>query len=384
MSIDPVYLFSTIGSLAVAVLYMYFKYRFYKRELELKKEFQQDGLPVNVLEKAKLMIHMESLFVSRMSHFKYECEFISPRFVPILLSRCKRLIEEEKEVVLIIDSGITLLSVFQNLGQELVKCDTNEEKWIKKLNLVSNNLAGIESFMRYGSTNPSNRYSLPVINCTVLPGNYSWEYSNLMGNQTKDVLEGLKNKHNDNTVFVSLTTGFWIRIRRREPRCPIPIVRGLDHLTVTQKLIDISNEIYVLAPLGKTIVNHGSGSINKVLKLEKRQMEPDKNPYEELTIDSDKAATVKYVSTVRQKTRTRARVLSFLSNAVSMALDVANPPGNLDSFINDPIKKVPHILFPFDDLPDDWHFELEQEVPNDQIRNSPEFLKDFLLINTHP
>lgn len=328
---------------------------------------------VRALNKARLTPYAQTLFMKRMADFQYEKEFISSKFVPLILSRCKRIINEGKKVVLIIDSGTTLFSTFEHFGKELIKYYNNKEEWIKQLTLVTNNLSGIDSFMRHGCVNSSCRYSALVIDCQLLPGEPLPIYSGVTGSKTIKALDEYMPR-DDSRVTILLTTGNWARVRKKDPQCPIPIVRGYGHYEVKQKMIDISNEIYMLAPLGKTLINRTPGAINETLGLSEADNSPDKELYVELGINKEKAKSVKYVST----SRVNNRVLSELSAAVMAILD-NHESQYFDSFTTSDIECVPHLFFPFDDLPDEWHFQFEQEVPHPQTRSSA-FLEKFLLI----
>ena len=46
-------------------------------------------------------------------------------------------------------------------------------------------------------------------------------------------------------------------------------------------------------------------------------------------------------------------------------------------FTNLEIDKVPHLIFPFHDLPEDWNQQIDIEFPHSYARSNQEFLRYF-------
>lgn len=333
------------------------------------------------LDQTKPMPHMLSLFEERKSHFREEKHHLADHFVPHFLRRCRALIENGQRVYLLIDSGTTLYPFFERIGRATVRAHENQEWWIDKLYIETNNLPGVEMLMRVGLINPNNRYSPLAISCNVLPGTLLPVYSALTGKRTNAALQRLRNGAGSNTVFIALTTGNWVRLRRSTPVCPVPLARGIGHLEFKQALIDNSDEIYVVAPLGKTFIDIPPGVINKALGFDERHPDPAKKPYHEVNISDEKAAYVKMVSTHREL----GRVLSEHSTRVRTLLGVDDIELNsiLERFHDTQIVELSHILFPFEKLPNDWYQQIEIEFPHSHTRRD-EFTQKFFFVPPPP
>jgi len=344
---------------------------------ELFKEFKKDyEWAVTALEKAKLGPYSETLFGDRSGHFREEKELLSEKFIPLLLNRCKFLSKNlNKHVYILIDSGTTLFPLFKLIGKETVRAHENNETWVKNLTVVTNNLPGLQALMEVGRPNPNNRYADLAISCKLLPGAPLPIYSAVTGEETEKYLQELKQEATESSdpVFISIVTGNWIRIRETDPRCPVPLARGNGHLPFKQKLVDISDETYVISPLGKIFANASNDNVNKLLRLNKGAIDPEKRNYDELKI-IENAGRVKLVSTRRKD----GRVLQNLSRYISGNLQISERI-NEEEFINAPIGKTNHLLFKFDKLPKEKYLEMDVEFPHTHTRR-----EDFISFFKHP
>jgi hypothetical protein len=328
-------------------------------------------------ERTKLGPYAETLFGERKNHFREEKELIAEKFSLLLIERFKWLFNQQRcsKLYLCIDSGTTLYPIFKNLGTELAKEHRRGEKWIKdkKLTIVTNNLPGIETLMEHGRINPANRFSSLAVDCQVLPGMPLPIYSAVTGENTEIALQEIKTHASKDSIFIGLTTGNWVRIRRNHPRCPVPLSRGGRHPEFKQKLIDICNELYVVSPLGKIFAEMSEKEVNEMLNLKKGSPDQSKKPYKEGEIDSIKAENVKLVSSRREQ----GRLLSSLSNHLGGQLGTLKIEGNDDSFIQADLGKTMHIQFYFDLLPKDKYLEKEFEFPHSHTRKNS-FIERFI------
>ena len=322
-----------------------------------------------------------SLFDERKLHFHEEKQHLADHFIPVLLARCKAYAESGKQVHLIIDSGTTLFPFFQRLGEATARAYRNRETWIDQLFLETNNIPGVQSLMEAGRINSNNRYSPIAINCDLLPGVPLPVYSALTGKKTVAALCKSREEAGDNAVFITLSTGNWIRLRRSTPICPIPLARGTGHLEFKQALIDYSDEIFVVTPLAKVFVDVPPGDVNAALEFSEKQTEPDLQPYFEVKIDDEKAAHVKMVSTCRGS----GCVLSNHSTRVRALLgtDTLDLGAVLKQFHDKPIQELPHLIFPFENIPNDWFLQIATEFPHSQTRNET-FMQKFFFVPQVP
>lgn len=323
----------------------------------------------------------KSLFEERVSHFREEKQFLANHFITPLLNRCQEYVERGKQVHLIIDSGTTLYPFFKKLAEASLRAYANREKWIDNFFIETNNIHGIIMLMDSGRVNSNDRYSPLAINCDLLPGTPLPVYSALTGKKTIAALQQLRGEVGQDAVFIALTTGNWIRLRRSMPSCPIPLARGIGHLEFKRALIDFSDEIYVVTPLGKVFIGVPPGDVNTALGFDEKHLAPDRQPYYEVNISDEKAANIKIVTTSREL----GCVLSEQSTKVRTLLGVDTLAINevLQEFYKKPIAESPHIIFPFGDIPNDWYLQTEAEFPHPHTRNDI-FMQKFFFVPPNP
>lgn len=307
------------------------------------------------LEAAKLLPYKDTLFGERTQHFKEEKEELATRFTPHLIKRCETLIEEgRRHVYLLIDAGTTLYPFFRIIGQETSKLWQRGEKWLKYLHLATNNLPGVEQLMLTGRQTQYGRYSkLAIEDCQLLPGVPLPIFASVAGEETNEAILNLRKKaqakgDSDQPVFISLVVGNWIRIRRTKPRCPVPMARGIEHLKVKDTLIHIADEIFVISPLGKIFVSQSNEDVNKALGFDSTSTDPEKSSYDEIQINNELAPRVKLISTTRQPHRLLHRHSNRLEDAFEEGF---KNEIDEDLFAKSKIEELPHLLFPFDKLP---------------------------------
>ena len=245
----------------------------------------------DALERAKLGPYTKTLFGERSSHFREEKEHIAECFIPVLLRRCRKLIEDDgKRVFLLIDAGTTLYPLFNRLGEQTVRAWAAGDSWFQESRLVviTNNLPGVQLLMESGRPNPGNRYSGLAVDCRLLPGVPLPVYSAVTGDETEEAIMKIRPNNNSKPIaIISLVTGNWIRIRRTLPRCPIPLARGKGHLKAKQNFVNAADEVYVVSPLGKIFASAEKEAVNKWLGFEDTQIDLEKKPYDELSVTND-------------------------------------------------------------------------------------------------
>lgn len=330
------------------------------------------------LERAKLGPHAKTLFGERVGHFHDEKDYLAEKFLPHLLRRCRALVESGNEVKLLIDSGTTLYPLLTQLGHAAVRAHENREKWIEKVEVVTNNLPGMEALMDSGRSNPNNRYSPLAIKCQLLPGAPLPVYSALTGKKAEEAIANLKSESDPTkTVFIGLVTGNWIRLRRTQPVCPVPMARGEGHKAFKEALVNASDEVYVIATLGKVFFQFSLHEVNRALGFKEEHADPDRKPYEEVTIDDAKASHVKLVTTSREQ----GRVLFQLSVKVQATIDSHSE--TLTEYVDQNIPPPDNYIFPFDQLPANWYLELETEFPHQATRGF-EFTEKYFFVMRRP
>jgi flagellar motor protein MotB len=331
------------------------------------------------LEGAKLLPYTYTIFGERSQHFQEEKRELAKRFVPLLLKRCQRLAEEGWEVFLLIDAGTTLYAFFEVLGAEAVKACHRGDDWLHRFHLYTNNLPGIEQLIKTGRRVREDRYSgLAIEDCHLLPGVPVPIFAAVAGDETEEAIRQLRMRHNENkesrAKFIALVVGNWIRIRRETPRCPVPMARGQEHLGVKRTLVNNADEIFVVSPLGKIIVNHTRTELNAALGYVGSSRDPESEPYEDVEIDG-KASITKLVSTKRASKHLLQRHSNSVEDALAPSSKATIPSDK--EFAGARIEELPHLLFDFSELPERPFSEFLVEFPHLHTRRSRAFLEMF-------
>jgi hypothetical protein len=249
--------------------------------------------------------------------------------------------------------------------------------------LATNNLPGIEKLIETGRRIPGDRYSnLAIEDCHLLPGIPVPVFAAVAGDETNEAIRRFREKHPKTTAtFVALVVGNWVRLRRTEPRCPIPMARGTEHTEVKQTLFDNADEVYVISPLGKVFVGHSEDEINTALGFTlgasslSQSADPEKSPYSDVRIENTDAYKVKLIATSRGEGRLLRRHSNRVEDALSAAISESFP--SEAAFAKAPIENVPHLLFPWASAAKSEFDERELEFPHYYTRINPNVLKMF-------
>ncbi|OGP51597.1 MAG: hypothetical protein A2Y79_08825 [Deltaproteobacteria bacterium RBG_13_43_22] len=335
------------------------------------------------LEAAKLLPYTHTLFADRSQHFKQEKLELAARFTPYLLNRCEVLATEDRHVFLLIDAGTTLYPFFEIIGQQTMTRWQRGEDRLKRFHLATNNLPGIEKLIETGRRVPGDRYSkLAIEDCHLLPGIPVPVFAAVAGEETNEAIRRFREKYpHEIATFVALVVGNWVRLRRTEPRCPVPMARGIEHREVKQTLFDNADEVFVVSPLGKIFVEHSEDEINTALGFTRglsspmEIADPEKEPYSDVGIDNAQAQKVKLVATSRAKGCLLSRHSNRVEDALSAGIWDQFP--SEEEFAHTPIEKVPHLLFPFGPMAKSESDERELEFPHYYTRQNQNILRMF-------
>lgn len=347
-----------------------------------------------------------SFFQDRKKHFVKEKKFLAERFGKLLISRLRNICKGNQDTILFIDAGTTLLPFFEILDQFAKK----EEAVRKHLVVVTNNLAGIYWLTENGSLDENKELFLK---CVALSGELLPKYNAVTGFedsigarfdrilfqlQTHNVIESIKNKRDAASRkinLVALVTGNWVRIRttKEKPPIPIPLARGRGHLDVKESMIRNSDEVYVIAPLGKIFSGHNKSNVLKLLELYSdsyEELDTEKQVYE---ITTNNRTKIKLITTFRPDNtfllhNSSNNIISELKRGETTQQN-NNPPYVIeidDKNINEcktnfehyKIENIPHCLFKFKDVSSDGIIQLNEEFPHD-YSSKEEFLKYFYI-----
>lgn len=331
------------------------------------------------LEAAKIAPYTDRIFGERFQHFQNEKNELAEDFTQLLLKRCEAHARSNKEIFLTLDAGTTLYPFFELIGREAARLRQlrgEGANWLERLHLFTNNLPGFEQLIRFGKIAPNDRYSdLAIADCQILPGVALPVFGAVASTETSNAIEVLgRRKADRSTVFIALVVGNWVRIRRSEPPCPIPMARGVDHHRVKQALVKNADEIFVISPLGKTFVGQSEDSINEVLGYSSATNDPEKACYKDIDITNEQARRVRLVTTRRKPGQLLSRHSDRVEDVVN---DGRHEILSEDDFATRPIEHIPHIIFDLNKPLGNMDSQRESEFPHRHTRYKAKFLEMF-------
>jgi hypothetical protein len=162
---------------------------------------------------------------------------------------------------------------------------------------------------------------------------------------------------------------------------PCFLARGRGHGAFKKKLMEVCDEIFVIAPLGKILIGTSVGDLNTRLHYSSDAANPQERSYELIQAPVDKSPVFKVVSTIREKQ-------SVLRDHSALLCKKLGPYTTLDRSdrTNDQasssIADVDHLLFPFDKFCDETiETQLEIELPHPRTRENS-FKRDVFSIRS--
>jgi DeoR/GlpR family transcriptional regulator of sugar metabolism len=207
-----------------------------------------------------------SLFDRRRSHFAPEKELLGKRIVEILRDQ----IEEDKElaIILILDAGSTVFPIFRQLcTHPTFQFDRSNAD---RLKIITNNLPGVSDLTNYGRIG-ERLLARTLFGCRILSGYAHSEYEASLGGQTasdlRQAIDEFRESLQDSTAkrikVVSVTTGNYVSLTGGI------LARHRNHRETKSAMLDVGDDVYVLAPLGKLLPYSGQ-EINDLLGLSKQ------------------------------------------------------------------------------------------------------------------
>jgi hypothetical protein len=352
------------------------------------------------LSQAGLAPNGRSIINQRSSHYHGEKLFLAEAFAPLLLARCRAYVENRIRVRLFIDSGSTLIPLIDQIARNSVRA--SKEDWIKSklLELYTNNLAGAISFMEHGRETYEDPYSDVVLSMNILPGHPLATFAAVSGPETLKAISNMRSTATDDhhpheTVkIIAVITGNWVRARRSFPRIPVPLARGLGHLDVKQSIVNVADEIFVVAPLGKLGIGIATEDFNDLMDFELDSPVKARQSYSDLRIDvpTDPHRLDPYIVKLVTTSRPNPSFVLYNQSAKLLAhMNESNDdskrgqdPGIITAiqtqdFASRGIRELPHLAFPFDKLDREWQAQLETELPHPHTRNERTKMRFFLI-----
>jgi hypothetical protein len=317
-------------------------------QLSRHSEWARDAI-VN----ADLGLPGETEFDERSGHFSSEKLFLGLKMAEFLMRRITHLLADgSSSVYLLLDSGTTIFWVFKALAEALK--DQKDILVSKRLHLVTNNLPGIQTFVSHCGHQEIDHgdTKAPVsdfVDCRVLAGMALPLYAAVTGEETNEDLRKIcssARKATPRVTFLGLTTGNWVRLDQPQTQTkgyvPFLLARGQGHPEFKRTLLAVSDEIYVVAPIGK-LIRQATDKLNKALGYRKSSSSAKGKAYQDVAIPHEKIANTKLVSTIRMDPHSILLQHSALIQALLKHRQL-----DYDPFATRDVREIPHLLFTFD------------------------------------
>lgn len=209
-------------------------------------------------------------YVSRLSHFAVEKELLAKELVrhrlPALIDRCRKRDAAIRKIAVVIDSGTTLTPIFPKLkyyGYGRVSKEIAEN-----IAIYTNSLSGTIAFNQESGFEP---YKIRETDLHLLGGNPLEKYRATTGPETQEALRNLHQKYSANDcLIVGIITANWLLVTEVYNRVFI-CARGRGHYEFKEKLVEISNKIIIVAPLGKILKLDSVEELNEVLEEDEEE-----------------------------------------------------------------------------------------------------------------
>ena len=218
----------------------------------------------------KRLFHYDTIYEMRAKHYAEEKQCIAEQYVKLLENRVNAIKniyaktnENIKEIIIIMDSGTTIAQIFEVLGKDSYKDDRH---WTKRSDIFiyTNSIRGVLCLFKY--RDQASRYSEIPFRCNMFPGKILSPYEAIADIETVESILRLKK---DGRYVIFITTGNYL-IFNSNNRIIFPIARAGYHAHVKAAGYTIANEVHLVAPLGKILLNsancnNGIESIDETL-----------------------------------------------------------------------------------------------------------------------
>ena len=207
-----------------------------------------------------------SLFDRRRSHFTPEKELLADVIVRKIADR----IDKEKDlfIILVLDAGSTVYPIFHRLCiHPSFQFDRTKARRVK---IITNNLPGVSDLIRFGRIGDP-AVARTLFQCQILRGFANSQYEASLSEETASDLhkaveefrEAIKKDappQSREINVMSITTGNYISVSEGI------LERNDNHVATKSAMLEVADEIYVLAPLGK-LLPYSCSEINELLEL---------------------------------------------------------------------------------------------------------------------
>lgn len=191
-----------------------------------------------------------SLFERRSQHFGPEKEKLAEAIVKIISKEIVN--DQELEIILLLDAGSTVYPIFRQLCT-----DPNfqfDRTNAKRLKIITNNLPGVSALIKHGHIGDP-IVARTLFKCRVLRGYAQSQYEATLSDETASDLRQAVAEYKKTAAevkagkikVIGVTSGNYISLPEGV------LARDRNHVETKSAMLDIGDEIYVLAPLGKVL-----------------------------------------------------------------------------------------------------------------------------------
>jgi DeoR/GlpR family transcriptional regulator of sugar metabolism len=207
-----------------------------------------------------------SLFDRRRSHFTPEKEKLAEKIVEDVRTQIDKEAggDEQLTIILILDAGSTVFPIFRQLCVHPAFQFNRANA--RRLKIITNNLPGVSQLIKYGRIGDPIR-ARTLFECRILVGFAHSQYEASLSSQTSNDLQNaveefrqeIQESGADNKIkVVSVTTGNYVSTTHGI------LARDPNHVMTKGAMLDVSDDVYVLAPLGK-LLPYSCDEINELL-----------------------------------------------------------------------------------------------------------------------
>jgi len=229
-----------------------------------------------------------SIYDERIEHYKEEKLALAEKAADLIEARVAALSQAgHRKIRIFLDSGTTIAPLFNEFGSRATK--EGSSSWLSresgKVEIITNNIRGLQNLLRFRAAGSEHdRYAEIPFDCTVLPGSVLAVYQAIADART--ILAVLYLARETDTYNISVVTGNYILYSG--DGMLMPVARAGFHPEMKSVLYTVSDEVLVLAPLGKIVHGHHDGvkglrqllsNLNRDLGYSDKNGPPSGRPY---------------------------------------------------------------------------------------------------------
>ncbi|MFH2065645.1 MAG: hypothetical protein ABIK15_10650 [Pseudomonadota bacterium] len=202
-------------------------------------------------------------YFRRYESYFLEKKLLSEVFVEKTLPKIIRMIRADKPNLtkfnMILDSGSMITHIFRSLADTGIKDFGNETE----LNIYTNNLAGIDAIFNHNSKS----LNLSEDNIILIGGKPNRTYRNTSGHVAQNYLDSIWQENQqlkDKSISLSVVYANWFLMDPSYKRLSIA-VKGRSEYEFKKDLIDNSNYLIIVCPLGKILRIDDTDELNRIM-----------------------------------------------------------------------------------------------------------------------